>query len=380
MASDPADPLLDFTLDLYKQLLIENKGKANILFSPFSVAAALSMTLAGARHHTAEQIERTMHLKGATAHKYFADILPKIEGYAPNVTLQLANRLYSDELIRVLPAYTSLLAESYKTTMKSVDFQNHWDASRRQINAWVQEVTRSRIKDLFPEGSMDTFTALVIVNAIYFKGPWNSPFDPEDTHTEKFHETEERSKTVNMMHKEAKFRMNNCNVHNVSVLEIPYKGKNTSMVILLPKKIDGLSALEKMLTPSALKEILNGLVHKTTVVLSLPSFKLEQTTNLKKTLQAMGIHDLFLKQSDLSGISDRKNLRVSTAVHKAFVEVNEEGTEAAAASDFIVEQLSAAILPSFTVDHPFLFVIRSRDPDIILFMGSVRHVDSAGTL
>ncbi|CAN7937669.1 unnamed protein product [Ixodes hexagonus] len=253
MTSDPTDPLLDFTLRLYNQLLAENKGKANIFFSPFSIAAALSMTLAGARHHTAEQIERTMHLKGATVHKHFADILPKVEGYAPDVTLQLANRLYSDESFRVLPAYTSLLAESYKTTMKSVDFKNHWDASRLQINAWVQEVTQSKIKDLFPEGSIDTFTALVIVNAIYFKGPWNTPFDPEDTHLEKFHETKDRSKNVNMMNMRKQFSMNTCDVHNLSVLEIPYKGKNTSLVILLPKKTDGLSALEKMLTPSMLE-------------------------------------------------------------------------------------------------------------------------------
>ncbi|CAN7937666.1 unnamed protein product [Ixodes hexagonus] len=374
MASNLACPLFDFTLDLYKQLLVQTGGAANIFYSPFSIAAALSMTLAGARHGTAKQIEHTMHLDSDAVHKHFADILSKIDSYAPDVMLQVANRLYSDRSFSVLPAYATLLKEFYNTTMKPVDFGKDPNASRLEINAWVEEVTQSKIKDLLPERSIDFDTVLVIVNAIYFKGLWSFQFNPEATSPQEFHETKDRTRTVDMMYKQAKFRMNRCNEHKLSVLEIPYQGKKTSMVILLPDEVDGLPALEKMLTASTLTKILGDLKHETLVDLHLPRFKLEQTTDLKATLMAMGIHDLFTSSADLSGMSGDKNLEISAAVHKAFVEVNEEGTEAAAASAFVVRARCAVHGAPFTVDHPFLFVIRSHDPDVILFIGSVRHI------
>uniref|UniRef100_A0A0K8R721 Putative salivary serpin n=1 Tax=Ixodes ricinus TaxID=34613 RepID=A0A0K8R721_IXORI len=374
MASNLACPLFDFTLDLYKQLLVQTGSTANIFYSPFSIAAALSMTLAGARHHTAKQVEHVMHLEAGTVHKHFSDVLSKIDSYAPDVTLQVANRLYSDQSFSVLPAYTSLLEEFYKSTMKAVDFKNDPGASRLEINAWVQEATRSKIKDLLPEGSIDSDTVLVIVNAIYFKGLWSFQFNPRATSPEEFHVSKDGTKTVDMMYKQAKFRMSRCDEHKVSVLEIPYKGKRASMVILLPDEMDGLSDLEKSLTSSTFRKILDGLTRETLVDLRLPRFRLEQTTNLKDTLKEMGIHDLFSSSADLSGMSGNESLKVSAAIHKAFVEVNEEGTEAAAASAFAVNARCAVYGVSFTVDHPFLFVIRSHDPDIILFMGSVREV------
>lgn len=374
MASNLACPLFDFTLDLYKQLLVQTGGAANIFYSPFSIAAALSMTLAGARDRTAKQVERTMHLEGDAVHKHFADIFSKIDGYAPDVTLQVANRLYSEQSFSVLPAYTSLLKEFYNTTMKSVDFRKDPDASRLEVNAWVEGVTHSKIKDLLPPGSVDSDTVLVIVNAIYFKGLWSFQFNPKATSPEDFHEAKGKSKTVSMMYKQAKFRMSHCDEHKVSVLEIPYKGNKTSMVILLPDDVDGISTLEDSLTVATFRKILDGLEGETLVDLRLPRFKLEQTTNLKQTLMAMGIHDLFTSSADLSGMSGDKSLEISAAVHKAFVEVNEEGTEAAAASAFVANARCAMYGVPFNVDHPFLFVIRSHDPDIILFMGSVRQV------
>ncbi|CAN7937667.1 unnamed protein product [Ixodes hexagonus] len=371
MASNLAYSLLDFGLELYKKLLVQTGGTANIFYSPLSIAAALSMTLAGARHGTAKQIEHAMHLDGVV-HKHFADVLSKIDGFAPDVVLQVANGLYSDRSVSILPAYATLLKELYNTTMKPVDFRKDPTASRLEINTWVKEVTQSKIKDLLPERSIDFNTVLVIVSAIYFEGLWRFKFNPQATSPKEFNETKDRTRTVQMMYTQVVLPMTR--IDNLSVLEIPYQGMKTSMVILLPDEVDGLPALEKTLTASTLTKILGDLKYKTEVYLYLPRFKLEQTTDLKATLMAMGIHDLFTTSADLSGMSDDNNLKISAAVHKAFVEVNEKGTEAAEASELELPAGYRVYSAPVTVDHPFLFVIRSHNPDVILFIGSVRHI------
>uniref|UniRef100_A0A224YPP4 Serine protease inhibitor n=1 Tax=Rhipicephalus zambeziensis TaxID=60191 RepID=A0A224YPP4_9ACAR len=186
--------------------------------------------------------------------------------------------------------------------------------------------------------------------------------------------SKESSKEVHMMYKQSRFGINTkCAGLNASAIDIPYKGGKTSMVILLPQEIDGLAELEAALTPSKLSDIFKGL-HSRTVDLSLPRFRIEHSINLKKTLHAMGVKDLFTNKADLSGINGKKDLTVSSAVHKAFVEVNEEGTEAAAATAMRIMMKCAVMATPFLVDHPFMFFIRSHEPDIILFAGSVRDV------
>uniref|UniRef100_A0A147BQW6 Putative serine proteinase inhibitor n=1 Tax=Ixodes ricinus TaxID=34613 RepID=A0A147BQW6_IXORI len=374
MASDLGDSLLRFSVDLYKTLKCKAGGRGNIICSPFSIAAALSMTLAGARNNTAKQILGALCVEHGTVHASFASFLSKLPEYAPDVVLHVANRLYSDQTYKALEEFTSVLQKLYGSTIEHVDFKHNADKARLQVNAWVEGVTRSKIKDLLAEGIVDASTALIVVNAVYFKGLWDEQFDPGATFKQAFYETADRSKQVDMMYQSKPFRFCHYPAFKVRALEIPYKGRKTSMVVVLPEEVDGLAAFEEGLTASKLTEILQGLSGHGEINLSLPKFKLEQAVDLKTVLVAMGIEDLFMpSRCDLSGIGGERDLVVSDAVHKAFVEVNEEGTEAAAATAMVVCD-GAMFGIRFSVDHPFLFLIRGHDPDVILFVGSVRLV------
>nr|QNV48483.1 serpin 9 [Rhipicephalus haemaphysaloides] len=378
MSSELSAALSAFTVDLYKQVLMECGGTKNVVISPFSITTALSMTLAGAKQHTADEIADVLHVKGDTIHLLFSEFLANVSTYAPDVALNVANRLYLEKSYNILDEFVATLQKYYDTTVVPVDFKSEAEAVRLAINAWVQEVTISKICDLLPFGGVDSDSVLVLINAIYFKGLWDKQFNPEATTLEEFHGPKEAAKKVHMMYKQADFKVNlECGDLNSAAVEVPYKGGKTSMVILLPREVDGLPHLEATLTALKLSDIFTGL--RTAVVqLSLPRFKVELSVNIKNVLQSMGIQDLFSRKADLSGISGEKDLVVSAAFHKAFVEVNEEGTEAAAATGMLIRKKKCAIqaIP-FVVDHPFIFLIRSHNPDIILFAGSVRDVPIA---
>lgn len=374
MSVDLTAALSAFTVDLYK-VLLSNSSHKNIVASPFSIAAALSMILAGAKERTATEIAAVLHTKDDLIHKQFAEFFSKVSAYAPDVTLEVANRLYAERRFNILQGYLAMLNDCYNSAMVPINFTSEAEAARLEINAWVKDATKSKIKDLLPSGCLNSDTRLVLINAIYFKGLWNQPFSPAVTTLEEFYVSKETTKNVRMMHKKSKFNLIICSHLNANAVEIPYKGGKTSMVILLPNEVDGLETLEVALTPSNLSDILKGL--KSTVVdLSLPRFKVEHDVNLKAVLQAMGVRDMFACDADLSGISGARDLVVSAALHKAFVEVNEEGTEAAAATGMMLSKTSIKSKPPFpfVVDHPFMFFIRSLDPDVILFAGSVRDI------
>lgn len=375
MSADLASAISTFTMDLYKQLLSENRSEMkNIVVSPFSIAAALSMTLAGAKGNTAAEISNVLHTSGDLIHGQFSEFFTTVSTYSPDVVLDVANRLYSEKTFVVLEEYLATLKKFYNSAVLPVNFKTEAEAARLAINAWVEDTTKSKIKDLVPKGTVDSDTALVLVNAIYFKGLWKDQFNPEATSLEEFHTSKESFKEVHMMYKQSCFGINTeCTGLNANAVEIPYKGGKTSMVILLPHEVEGLSELEAALTPSKLSDILLGLRSKR-VALSLPRFRIEHSINLKNILRAMGVKDLFTNKADLSGMNGKKDLTLSSALHKAFVEVNEEGTEAAAATAMSIRVKCAVMAISFSIDHPFMFFIRSHDPDIILFVGSVRDV------
>lgn len=376
MASNPlGDSLRHFSVDLYKQLLPKGGGAGNIFYSPFSISAALSMALAGARNNTAKQLSEALHANSDEIHKHFSSFLSHLPGFAPDVKLHVANRMYSEKTFPVVESYLTLLRDAYGATIESVDFQNHSEKVRQQVNAWVEEATASKIKDLLPGGSVDSSTNLILVNAIYFKGLWNSQFDPKSTHRSDFHLTAKTKKEVDMMYQKNDYKMGRCGDLGVTALEIPYRGGKTSMVVILPDELEGLSNVERRLTPVKLGNLLKDLHMTSDVMLYLPKFKLEQTIDLNDTLKDLGIKDFFTSAADLTGISAMGKLLASKVIHKAFVEVNEEGTEAAAATG-IAMMCYSALMPDtrFVVDRPFMFLIRSQDPDVILFMGSVRQL------
>uniref|UniRef100_A0A131YFY9 Serpin B n=1 Tax=Rhipicephalus appendiculatus TaxID=34631 RepID=A0A131YFY9_RHIAP len=370
--------LLHFSVDLYKQLTCKsNHSGGNVFCSPFSISAALSMALAGARNTTAKQLADVLHVDSEEIHRQFSGFISKLPGYAPDVKLHVANRMYSEKTFPVLDSYLSILRDCYDSTIESVDFRNNFDNVRRNVNAWVEQATQSKIRDLLQPGSVDSLTTLILVNAIYFKGLWKSQFNVNHTRLTGFHLDSNSKTPVHMMYEKSDFNMAHNMALEATALEIPYRGGKTSMVVLLPDKIEGLSTLEEALSAEKLTQILMDLQNCTDVKLYLPRFKFEQMIYLKQTLAAMGIEELFsLASADLTGISADGNLWATEVVHKAFVEVNEEGTEAAAATAVVMGfGCSARVMEKkFIVDHPFMFLIRSRDPDIILFMGSVRRL------
>lgn len=371
--------ILHFSVDLYKQLARKsNHSSGNIFYSPFSISAALSMTLAGARNTTARQLADALHVDSEEIHVHFSGFFSKLPEYAPDVKLHVANRMYSEKTFPVLDSYLSVLRDCYDSTIQSVDFRNNFDNVRRQVNGWVAQATQSKIQDLLQPGSVDSLTTLILVNAIYFKGLWKSQFNVNLTRLSNFHLDSNSKTLVDMMYQRSDFNMAHNMALEATALEIPYHGGRTSMIVLLPDKIDGLSTLEEALSAEKLTQILMDLQNCTEVKLYLPKFKFEQAIFLKQTLAAMGIEELFsLASADLTGISADGNLWATEVVHKAFVEVNEEGTEAAAATAVVMGfgcSASMVIEKKFVVDHPFMFLIRSRDPDIILFMGSVRRL------
>ncbi|XP_065291753.1 ipis-1-like isoform X2 [Dermacentor albipictus] len=374
-ASPLGDSLLQFSLDLYKQLVSKSGSGGNVFYSPFSICAALSMALAGARSATAKQLADVLHVDSGDVHKHFASFLSELTGFAPDVKLHVANRMYSEQTFPVLDSYLALLRDSYSATIESVDFKTNYEKVRQQVNAWVDQATESKIRDLLPPGSVDGLTTLILVNAIYFKGLWNSQFDPKSTHRSNFHLDKKNKKEVDMMFQKNDYKMGHSEELGLTALEIPYRGGKTSMLILLPDDIEGLSQIEDRLTSQKLSDLLKHLSFRSDVKLYLPKFKLEQTINLKETLTAMGIEDFFTPSADLTGISTSGKLLASEVFHKAFVEVNEEGTEAAAATAIVMMTYCARLDDiQFVVDRPFMFLIRSHDPDVVLFLGSVRQL------
>ena len=254
----------------------------------------------------------------------------------------------------------------YQTETQNVDFSN--DNIRQEINRWVSEQTNEKIKNLIAE-PLDPEIRLILVNAIYFKGDWAKKFSTESTHKKKFYRSDGSSVDVDMMHMMKKFHMDYIDELNTTVLELPYKGESMSMVIFLPANKDGLAKLEAGLTASHLMNLRWNQRTYQEVRVALPRFNLEQSASLSETLSDMGMPEVFSGgHADLSKMEGTHNLFLSEVVHKAFIEVNEEGSEAAAATGGIVI-LSAP--PTFHADHPFLFVIRCNRSKSVLFMGKM---------
>uniref|UniRef100_A0A131YLL2 Serpin B n=1 Tax=Rhipicephalus appendiculatus TaxID=34631 RepID=A0A131YLL2_RHIAP len=378
MTADASDAVLAFGIDFYKELLVKDGGNAeNVVFSPFSIAAILSMTLAGARGQTAGEMASVLRIKDVhAAHGQFCKLLAQLSSCAPDATLVTANRLYCEKTFSVLEEYGNLLKEFYGSAIVPANFKTETEEARHTINAWVEEVTKSKVKDLLPRGVVDAHTALVLVNAVYFKGAWKDQFPAYATSPGNFHVSKNEVKTVDMMQNQAQYRVcNKCDDLRAGAIEVPYKGGKASMLVLLPDDVEGLADLESSLTAAKLAAVVAALKGPaTTTKLTLPRFKVEQATDLKTTLRRMGIKDLFASDADLTGISGNKELTVTAAVHKAFVDVNEQGTEAGAATIMAAANSYARSVTNFTVDRPFMFLIRWHDPCVVLFMGSVRDI------
>ncbi|KAF5908475.1 leukocyte elastase inhibitor-like [Clarias magur] len=369
-----------FALDLYRAISAENPN-GNLFISPLSISAALSMVYLGARGGTAEEMAKVLSFSSVPdVHTHFKTLSSAINSPKDSYILRLANRLYGEKTFNFLSEYVDSTQKLYQAEMQAVDFIGSSEESRKLINHWVEEKTEGKIKDILQPGTITAITRLALVNAIYFMGKWKHVFKTRDTSEMPFKINQNETKPVQMMYQMRKFLYNQIAEYKLQVLDLPYLDEELSMVVLLPEEsVDGSDPLQKLeseLTVDKLTEWTNPekMDRWTDVVVHLPKFKLEEQYSLKDVLSKMGMSSLFQAgAADLTGMSRQEDLFVSSVIHKAFVAVNEEGTEAAAATTVLMVG-SCMILQQyyFTADHPFLFFIRHNPTKSILFFGKFR--------
>ena len=364
-AFDPANSVNALTFDLYKRLA--GDGDENLFLSPYSISSALAMVYGGARGETAEQMNTTLHLGGPDAtHPAFSLLRQKFNtiGESDHVQLSVANSLWPQHDYAFLPGYLAFAKEYYGTKIEAVDFRNETEAARLKINGWAENKTSGLIKDLIPEGLLEPMTRLVLANAIHFKGDWAAQFNPERTRPAPFQLSDGTPVKVPMMSQTETFKL--ANAEGFRALELPYEDDDLSMLVVVPNDPDGLPALEETLSPEWIETLR---FNEQEVMVQLPKFKLEWKFELGKTLADMGMPLAFSDHADLSGMDGSRDLSVGFVVHKAYVEVNEEGTEAAAATAVGIRATSMPTI--FAANQPFLFLIRENTTGAILFIGRV---------
>jgi serpin B len=366
-----------FAVALYGQL---RNQAGNLFFSPESISTALAMAYAGARGDTASQMAKTLHftLPPGQLNPAMGALLGDLNTTHQNYQLSVANALWAQQGYTFLDAFLNLLKTDYGAGLNQVDFKGATEAARLTINQWVEKKTQDKIKDLLQPGALRSDTRLVLTNAIYFKGDWETQFDKAQTKNEVFYLSTAQTATTPLMHREGGFSY--FDGGSFQALEIPYKSKELSIIIFLPKDRSGLPALEQSLTAPNLQQWLHQLGPVPKVIVTLPKFKSTQQFELSATLRAMGMPAAFAAGADFSGMTGRRDFAISEVIHKAYIDVNEEGTEAAAATAVTMRALAMRPVeqapPIFRADHPFVFLIRDNRSDSILFMGRMANPGS----
>ncbi|MEA3452897.1 MAG: serpin family protein [Patescibacteria group bacterium] len=367
----------EFALDFYYYL--KNKEEGNIFFSPYSMSSSLAMTYEGARGETAEQMRSVFYFPDDDERRRteYAKMFGEINREDKDYKLHTANALWAEKNFEFLNDYFNIIDQYYGGKVTNVDFQRNAEKARIIINNWVEEKTNNKIKDLIPKNVLNPATRLVLTNAIYFKGSWVQQFDEDNTRDQDFKIDKNNIVRVSMMErtdKEARF--NYAENEDLQILEMPYSGEELSMLIFLPKE-DNLDKLENLFNSQNLLKWKEELKEER-VKIFIPKFKFETKYLMAEDLREMGMPIALSASADFSGMTGDKDLFISEVIHQAFVEVNEEGTEAAAATAVIMEELSAGPnnepkILTFRADHPFMFLIEHNLTGNILFMGRVTN-------
>ena len=362
-----------FALQLYGKL---RSTEGNLALSPYSISSALAMTYAGARGQTARQMEQALHFDRSKndLHPLFGRLDKALNAAQGNNELNIANSIWPQAKYPFRQEFLSLLKKDYGATVTPLNYEREAEAARVTINQWVDDKTRHKIAEIIGPRVLDESTRMVLVNAIYFKGTWATPFPEYATRPDKFYSKPDTTATVPFMHKHGQFSYGEND--QLQLIALPYVGRKLEMLILLPRSRDGLGQLENSLTGASLSAWTSGMRDEQ-VEVALPKFKMSSGFDLAQTLKALGVKDAFdSEKADFSGMDGKPHwLYISAVLHKAYVDVNEKGTEAAAATA-VVTMLGAARPPvepprEFRADHPFLFVIRDSTTGSILFMGRV---------
>ena len=372
--ADMIDGLKAFNIDFYKNMIQEGQ---NLFYSPLSISTALAMTYAGARNETAEQMEDALHwsVDPETLHAGFNYLDLELEKRGEGAggqdgdgfRLNISNNVWGQKGHPFRSEYLNILSEYYGTKLALLDFMNEPENSRQTINAWVSDQTENKINDLVPYGAIDDSTLMVLTNAIYFNAAWLFPFEADNTVNAPFWISETESVSVPMMSKTRQF--NYAESEDFQAVELLYDGREMSMLIILPRE-NHFADFENNLTSDQIDSITDSLT-MTNVQLEMPRFDLEPDgISLKKVLQQMGMTLGFTPYADFSGITDAADIYISDVIHKAFIRVDEEGTEAAAATVVIVVPTSIPVEPvQMLINRPFIFMIKDIKTDVVLFMG-----------
>jgi serpin B len=359
-----------FTLDMFRTLRENEDPGTNTLASPYSVATALAMVYAGANGPTADKMRTALHFAANTPEFHNAiGNLGKSLVATDDYQLRVANALWPHLRYTLLDSYLELMREAYETDVTALDYIGESGEARETINAWVEKATKDRIRDLIPEGALNADTRLVLTNAIYFKGLWVSQFKKDFTADAPFTLLDDSTTEAPMMTQREDFRY----MENdwIQAVDLSYAGDRIAMTILLPGNPADLARLEAELTPDWLQQTLDAMAEQE-IDLSIPRFTTDAKYSLTQQLSSMGMGIAFTDDADFSGISGVPDLFISDVIHQAFIEVNEEGTEAAAATAEPMATATEAIpmeVPSFRADHPFIYLLRDRETGCILFTG-----------
>jgi serpin B len=371
-----------FAIDLYLRLGAD-ASNANLFFSPYGISTVLAMTYTGARGHTAKEMADTLHWDFPQAEipadcaalgRRFTAI-----GKGGKVILNTANSLWYQQDYHFMAEFIETGRAAFGAELAPVDFKRDAEGARQQINRWVAAKTAGKIRELLKPGSLDPMSRMVLCNAIYFKGDWARQFASNATHTADFYVTRDKKVPTRLMSQKIKLR--SASLDGFSAFELPYQGSDLSMIILLPEEKDGLKSLETRLSGTNLTVWLAQLDRSDELeaTVLVPKFKLSSQFGLSKTLSAMGMPSSFNGNADFSGMDGTKNLIISAMVHQAVVEVNEQGTEAAAATAGVMAMKAARPRTrEFRADHPFLFLIRENQTGSLLFLGRLMDPSKAG--
>ncbi|XP_075843501.1 serpin B13 isoform X1 [Microtus pennsylvanicus] len=374
-----------FGFDLFKELDKTNDG--NVFFSPVGISTAIGMILLGTRGATATELQKVLYSEKGTGssriksaeneiqkteeiHDQFQKLLTEISKFPNDYELNISNRLFGEKTYLFLQKYIDYVEKYYHASLEPVDFVNAADESRKKINSWVESQTNEKVKDLFPEGSFSSSTKLVLINTVYFKGLWDREFNKEHTKEEEFWLNKNTSKPVQMMTQCSSFSFTLLEDLQAKIVGIPYKNSDLSMFVLLPNDIDGLEKIIDKLSPEKLVELTSpGHLEQRKVDLRLPRMQVEESYELEPVLKGMGMLSAFSEDADYSGMSARSGLHAQNFLHRSFLVVTEDGVEATAGTGMGFMVSSAADCELVHCKHPFLFFIRHRESDSILFFG-----------
>ncbi|KAH1165442.1 hypothetical protein KIL84_023001 [Mauremys mutica] len=362
----PNEAIAEFSVNIYNQLRATGEDE-NILFSPLSIAIALGMVELGAHGSTLKEIRHSLgydSLKNGEEFSFLKDLSDMASTEESQYVMTIANSLYVQNGFHISDKFLQLVKKYFKAEVENVDFSQS-AAVANHINKWVENHTNNMIKDFASSRDFSALTHLALVNAVYFKGNWKSQFRPENTRTFSFTKDDESEVQIPMMYQQGEFYYGEFSDGSneaggiYQVLEIPYEGDEISMMIVLSRQEVPLVTLEPLVKAQLIEEWANS-VKKQKVEVYLPRFTAEQEVDLKDVLKGLGITEIFSRNADLTAMSDSEELYLAKAIHKSFLEVNEEGAEAAAASGMIAISRMAVLYPQVIVDHPFFFLVRNR--------------------